>query len=221
MSVRYSVVVPVRDEAGTLEELCRAVRSAMDGAGAPHELIIVDDGSSDGTAELFRRLAPPGARLLERPRRGKAEALQAGFDAARGSVIVTLDGDLQDDPADIPRLLAKLDEGHDLVVGWRRQRQDPFSKRAASAAANLLRRALLGERVHDVGCPLRAFRRPLLERVRLSGGLHRWLTHLAARGGFSVAEVPVSHRPRRHGRSKYGNAGRALQSLLDLPAALR
>lgn len=221
MPVRYSVVVPVRDEAGTLEELIRSLDAVMGAVDPAHEILVVDDGSRDGTPELLRRLDPPRTRLLTSPRPGKAEALQAGFDAARGDVIVTLDGDLQDDPADIPRLLAKLDEGHDLVVGWRRRRRDPFSKRAASAAANALRRALLGERVHDVGCPLRAFRRPLLERVRLRGGLHRWLTHLAARQGFSVAEVEVSHRPRRQGRSKYGNAGRALQSLLDLPAALR
>lgn len=213
---RCSVVVPVRNEAGSLEELLAALGAVMAGVDPAHEILVVDDGSDDGTPELFRRLAPPRARLLRSPGRGKADALQAGFDAARGGVIVTLDGDLQDDPADIPRLLGRLDEGYDLVVGWRRRRNDPLSKRLASRAANLLRRLLLGERVHDVGCPLRVFRRSLLSSIRLRGGLHRWLTALAARRGFKVAELEVSHRPRRHGRSKYGNWGRALEAPADL-----
>jgi glycosyltransferase involved in cell wall biosynthesis len=213
--------VPLRNEAASLEELCRGVHEVMAAADPSYELLLVDDGSDDGTAELFRRLAPPAARLLARERRGKAEALQAGFDAARGELIVTLDGDLQDDPRDIPRLLAALDQGCDLVIGWRRGRRDAWPKRAASALANGLRRLLFGERVHDVGCPLRAFRREVVAGLRLRGGLHRWLTALARARGFRVGELPVSHRPRRHGASRYANLPRAAQSLRELPLVLR
>jgi glycosyltransferase involved in cell wall biosynthesis len=218
---RCSVVVPLRNEADSLEELCRGVHEVMAAVDPSYELLLADDGSDDGTAERFRRLAPPSARLLSLPRRGKAEALQAGFDAARGELIVTLDGDLQDDPADIPRLLAALDEGCDLAIGWRRERRDAWTKRAASALANGLRRLLFGERVHDVGCPLRAFRKEAVRGLRLRGGLHRWLTALAAARGFRVEERPVSHRPRRHGASRYANLPRAAQSLWELPLVLR
>jgi glycosyltransferase involved in cell wall biosynthesis len=178
----------------------------------------VDDGSTDGTAAALRRLAQadPRVRLLRlRQNAGQSAALDAGFRAARGAIVVTMDADLQNDPHDIPKLLAAL-PGHDAVCGWRVDRQDPWTKRVASRVANRVRDRVTRDGVHDTGCSLKVFRREALGRLRLYRGMHRFLPALLQMEGLLVAEVPVSHRPRRAGVSKYGNWQRLWTGLADL-----
>ena len=213
-----SVVVPILDESQCLEQLHRELDSI--GAVQSYELqmIFVDDGSTDGTWNVVQQLARNDPRVLGiRFRRnfGKAAALSAGFDAATGDVIVTMDADLQDDPAEIPNLLAKLDEGCDVVSGWKRQRQDPWHKVWPSRVFNWLVSWLTGVRLHDHNCGLKCFRREVMYEVRMYGELHRFVPVLAAARGFRVGEVVVGHRPRKYGRSKYG-LSRIPKGLLDL-----
>ncbi len=216
--VDLSVVVPVRDEADSLPQLYEELAEVL--ATLPHrsELLFVDDGSRDGSAEIVARWTEEDAAVgLIRLRGpfGKAAALAAGFQHARGQVIVTLDSDLQDDPHEIPRLLARLEEGYDLVSGWKRRRQDPRSKIFFSRIYNLLARKATGVALHDANCGFKAYRREVVEELDLYGHLHRWIPALARRAHFRVGEVAVHHRPRRHGRSKYG-WGRLFRGLFDL-----
>ncbi len=181
-------------------------------------MIFVDDGSIDGSWAVIERLAADDPRVLGiRFRRnfGKAAALNAGFDAAEGDRIVMIDGDLQDDPAEIPHLLAKLDEGFDVVSGWKRVRHDPWHKVLPSRVFNWLVSKLTGVVLHDHNCGLKCFRRDVMLEIRLYGELHRFMPVLASARGFKVSEVVVQHRPRIHGRSKYG-ASRIITGLLDL-----
>lgn len=213
--IRYSVVIPMNNEEDAVQPLVQAVTQVMDSLGAIYELIIVNDGSVDGTLARLNRLMPSAPRLtvVSFPtRQGKGRALQAGLDRARGEILVTLDGDLQNDPNDIPALLQKLEEGYDVVCGWRSPRRDPWMKRASSGVANVIRRMLRRDEVHDVGCALRVFRRTVLPRVNLSDGRHRWFTWLAARAGCRIGEVKVRHHPRRFGRSHYGTWDRLIES---------
>lgn len=223
MTPALSVVIPVRDEAPSVLPLLASVHRVLRGLARPYEVLLVDDGSTDdGVARLKSAgdaVAPLKIVVLDGGQ-GQSVALQAGFDAAQGEILVSLDGDGQNDPQDIPLLLAKLDEGCDVVCGWRHRREDPWSRKIASRLANAVRRRFTGERIHDVGCTLRAFRRPVLEKVHLSGGLHRMFTALAARYGFRVEEVMVAHHPRRAGRSKYGNVGRLIEGTADLLTVL-
>ncbi len=216
-----SVVVPVFNEEESLEILVQRLTEALTQMGRTYELIFVDDGSRDGSYAVLQRLQAGDERLrVIRLRRnfGQTAAFSAGFDRARGEVIVTLDADLQNDPADIPALLAKLDEGYDVVSGWRRDRQDRFlDRRLPSAVANWLISWVTGVRLHDYGCSLKAYRREVLADVRLYGELHRFLPALAHGLGARVTEMPVKHSPRRFGRSKYG-ISRTLKVLLDLLA---
>ncbi|HVE13887.1 MAG TPA: glycosyltransferase family 2 protein [Elusimicrobiota bacterium] len=224
MTPAYSVVIPVHDEAESIVPLLRSLRDVMDALGRPYETIIVDDGSTDGTARALSdapELPSPGVLIRLDGRQGKSAALQAGYDAARAPVLITLDGDGQNDPADIPELLAKLAEGFDVVCGWRHARQDPASKRWASRAANAIRRRLTGETVHDVGCALRVLRREALEKIYLTGGYQRMFVALAARYGSRIAEVRVRHHPRRFGVSKYGFWDRLIEGTADLFRVLR
>jgi glycosyltransferase involved in cell wall biosynthesis len=214
-----SVVVPVHDEAGNVAplhaELCRVLDALPGGC----EILFVDDGSRDATAERLAEIVSrdPRVKVVRfRANRGQALALQAGFDVAGGEIVVTLDGDLQNDPADIPRLLDGIAEGYDVVCGWRRERRDPFwSRRLPSAAANRLIAALTGVALHDNGCTLRAYRREALRRTAIYGELHRFLVPLLVRAGCRHREVVVRHRPRASGRSKYG-VSRLWRVLLDL-----
>ena len=213
-----SVVIPAYDEEANVEPCYREVVDVLEALGRPFEIIVVDDGSRDGTRDVLRRLARADARLrVLRFRRnaGQTAALAAGFQAARGDVVVTMDADLQNDPRDIPRLLEAL-PGHDAVCGWRVDRRDPWSKRVASRLANRVRTRFTRDGVHDTGCTLKAFRRDAVQRLHLYRGLHRFLPALLLMEGFRVTEVPVSHRPRRMGTSKYGNWGRLWASLADL-----
>ncbi len=218
-----SVIVPVFDEADSVEELARRVAEVMEELGRPWELLFVDDGSRDATAERARRLHEEDARIkLIRFRRnfGKAAALSAGFEAARGTLLVTMDGDLQDEPREIPRFLAKLEaEGLDLVSGWKQRRQDPISKRWPSRLFNWATRRLAGVDLHDFNCGFKAYRREVVGEIALYGELHRYIPVLASRKGFRVGELAVEHHARPHGRSKYG-WDRYYKGLLDLITVL-
>jgi glycosyltransferase involved in cell wall biosynthesis len=213
-----SVVVPVHDEERSVALLYDELRSALEPLDAPWEVIFVDDGSTDGTFSALTRLhsSEQNVRVVRLRRNfGKAAALVAGFDQAHGETVVTIDGDLQDDPAEIPRLLAKLDEGFDLVSGWKTHRRDAISRRLLSRIFNRVTSAFSGVRLHDMNCGLKAYRAEVVHGLRLYGELHRFIPVLAHYRGFRIAELPVNHRPREHGRSRYG-VERYLRGFLDL-----
>lgn len=213
-----SVVVPLRDEELTVALLYDEVRAALEPLDRAWELVYIDDGSIDGSwAALTRLHAEHDNVRVVRLRRnfGKATALQAGFAEAEGDVIVTMDADLQDDPAEIPRLLAKLDEGFDLVSGWKTRRRDPLSRRVVSKIFNGVTGWLSGVRLHDMNCGLKAYRAEAVQGLRLYGELHRFIPVLAHHRGFRVAELAVNHRSREHGRSRYG-LERYVRGFLDL-----
>jgi len=214
-----SVVVPVYNEEDNVGPLVEQLRASLDALGRPYELIFVDDGSIDATAARLREAAArvPALRVVRlRGNFGQTAALAAGFDQARGEFVISMDGDGQNDPADIPRLLDKLREGYDVVSGWRRERQDPFwSRRVPSHLANGLISWITGVHLHDYGCALKVYRREILRDVALYGEMHRFLPALCRWVGATVGELPVSHWPRRRGVSKYG-LGRTVRVLLDL-----
>ena len=213
-----SVVVPVHNEERSVALLYDELRSALEPLGTSWETIFVDDGSTDGTFAALTRLhnETENVRVVRLRRNfGKAAALVAGFDQARGDTVVTIDGDLQDDPAEIPRLLAKLDEGFDLVSGWKAHRRDPLSRRVLSRIFNRVTGAFSGVHLHDMNCGLKAYRADVVHGLRLYGELHRFIPVLAHYRGFRIAELPVNHRPREHGRSRYG-VERYLRGFLDL-----
>ena len=213
-----SVVVPLYNEEHSVEELYRQIAAALEPRDQPFEVVYVDDGSTDGSFAVLGSLHETTANVrVVRFRRnfGKAAALQAGFLHARGSIIVTIDADLQDDPAEIPLLLAKLDEGFDLVSGWKSRRRDPFVRRFLSRVFNSVVALVSGVRLHDVNCGLKAYRAEVVQGLHLYGELHRFIPVLAHFRGFRTAEVPVNHRPRLHGRSRYGPV-RYVRGFLDL-----
>jgi glycosyltransferase involved in cell wall biosynthesis len=215
---RISVVIPIYNEAENLADLHRELSASLVSMGEPYEILLVDDGSQDSTLERLVALeaADPRVRVLRLRRNfGQTAAFSAGFDHARGEVVVTSDGDLQNDPADIPRLVAKLDEGYDMVCGWRRHRRDPLSKRVPSWFANRIISTATGVRLHDYGCSLKAIRAEVVKGLRLYGEMHRFIPAVASWMGVRLAEVPVNHRPRTRGQSKYG-LGRTLRVLIDL-----
>ena len=213
-----SVVIPVYNEERSVALLFDEIGSALQPLGQPWEAVFVDDGSDDGTFGALTRLhaAADNVRIVRLRRNfGKAAALQAGFEEASGDVVVTIDGDLQDDPAEIPRLLAKLDEGFDLVSGWKTRRRDPLRRRVPSRIFNWVTGRISGLRLHDLNCGLKAYRAEVLSGLRIYGELHRYIPVLAHYRGFRVAELPVNHRPREHGRSHYGME-RYVRGFLDL-----
>ncbi len=214
-----SVVVPVKDERDNIRPLVHRLREALDDAGLDWEAVVVDDGSRDGTYHALEVLADgePRLRVVRLwQNRGQSAALQAGFDHARGRVVVTMDGDLQNDPADIPRLVAALDGGYDVALGQRANRQDKLLlRKVPSWAANWLIRKVTGVPFKDFGCTLRAMRREVVDGFTLYGERHRFLTAFAVQQGASVVQVPVRHHPRTAGTSKY-NLTRTVRVLLDL-----
>jgi glycosyltransferase involved in cell wall biosynthesis len=217
-SALVSIVVPLYNEEATIGELYLELGRILDTAGITWEIVYVDDGSTDGSyAELVRLHAANVNVRVVRLRRnfGKAAALAAGIDAARGGVVVTMDADLQDDPAEIPGLLAKLDEGYDVVSGWKCDRQDPLVRRVVSRIYNSATRLATGVKLHDMNCGLKAYRSEVFEHVRLYGERHRFVPVLAHHLGFSVTEMPVNHRARVNGRSRFG-IERYLRSPFDL-----
>ena len=213
-----SVVIPLYNEAESVPDLARELQAALEGIGGAYEVIAVDDGSTDETLERLREIARSDPRwtvVSLRRNFGQTAALSAGFDLARGAIVVTLDGDLQNDPADIPLLVAAC-KTHDVVSGWRAERKDPLlTRRLPSALANWLISVVTAVRLHDYGCTLKAYRREVLKALRLYGEMHRFIPAIASWMGISITEVKTHHRPRRFGRSKYG-LGRTLRVLLDL-----
>ena len=214
-----SVVVPLYNEEDSLAPLVERLLSSLRPLGKPFELVLVDDGSSDGTAHRLAELServPELVAVLLRRNYGQTAAMAAGFATSTAPVIVTLDGDLQNDPADIPLLINTLNQGFDLVCGWRQQRQDnAISRLLPSLVANRLIARVTGVRLHDYGCSLKAYRRELLDDLNLYGELHRFLPALAAIEGARITEVAVHHEPRRYGQSKYG-IDRTFRVLMDL-----
>jgi len=212
-----SAIVPVFNEADTLKALLPALFRSLEGLGLSHEVIVVDDGSIDQTGEIVRQLARPQLRLVQLCRNaGQTAALMAGIRFSKGDILVSMDGDLQNDPADIPQLLAKLDQGYDLVSGWRKNRQDaPLRRNLPSRLANRLISAVSGVHLHDYGCTLKAYRRQALQGVRLYGEMHRFIPIYAYWNGARVTEIPVRHHARRHGVSHY-NLKRVPKVLFDL-----
>ena len=217
--LNLSVVVPLYNEEESLPHLVQQLLSALRPTDEAFELVLVDDGSSDRTANVLAKLSaevPEVVAVLLRKNYGQTAAMAAGFDVAGGEVIVSLDGDLQNDPADIPMLLAKLREGYDLVSGWRHQRQDAaLQRKLPSRMANRLIGRVTGVRLHDYGCSLKAYRREVLADMRLYGELHRFLPALAFIEGARITEVKVNHRARQFGSSKYG-IDRTFRVLMDL-----
>ncbi|MER3424929.1 MAG: glycosyltransferase [Nitrospiraceae bacterium] len=219
-----SVVIPIKDERDNLppltEQLLKVLKSASMSQSAPFEILYVDDGSSDGSGPLLDNLAEqyPEVRVLHFDRNyGQTSAFDAGFRQSNGELVVTMDGDLQFDPADILTLLP-LAAHYDLVCGWRKDRHDHVIRKISSRIANWVRSNVTGDRVHDTGCSLKVFRRAVLERIQLFEGMHRFFPALALMYGFTVTEVPVRHFPRAHGQSKYGVGNRLFRSLYDLIA---
>jgi len=213
-----SIVVPVKDEYESLPQLYEELCAVLAGLDLRSEVLFVDDGSSDGSPDLVERWTQrdPCVGLIRlRGNFGKAAALAAGFQHSRGRIIITLDSDLQDDPREIPHLLARLDEGFDLVSGWKQERKDPKSKIFFSKIYNFLARRLTGVDLHDCNCGFKAYRRELVEELDLYGQFHRWIPALATWKHFRIGEVPVKHRARLYGTSKYG-VGRLFRGLFDL-----
>jgi glycosyltransferase involved in cell wall biosynthesis len=214
-----SIVIPILNEAENLELLFAQLIDVLDRMGRNYEIVAVDDGSTDDSFVTLKRLheANPRIKVLRFRRNfGQTAAFAAGFEHARGEVVVTIDADLQNDPADITRLLNKMDEGYDVVSGWRKDRQDRFlDRKLPSMVANWLISVVTGVHLHDYGCSLKAYHRDVIKNVHLYGELHRFIPALASWMGVSVAELPVSHNPRRFGKSKYG-LSRTVRVLLDL-----
>jgi len=214
-----SIVIPVFNEAENLEPLHQEIVAALEGMGRPFEVLFIDDGSVDPSWTVLRGLQNKDRRIrLIRLRRnfGQTAALAAGFDYARGEIIVSLDADLQNDPGDIPALIRKLEEGYDIVSGWRKSRKDKFfSRRVPSLVANSLISRLTRVKLHDYGCTLKAFRSEVIKNVKLYGELHRFIPAIASQLGVRISEVEVNHRPRVHGKSKY-SIFRFTKVVLDL-----
>lgn len=218
-----SIVLPIYNEAENILRLYDELVPVLEATGSSFEIIAVDDGSSDGSFEILKDLSARDGRLRGvRFRRnfGQTAAFAAGFDQAGGDVVVTMDADLQNDPADIPKLLSKMNEGNDVVSGWRQERWKEglvafFTRRIPSATANWLISRVTGVYLHDYGCALKAYRSNVIHEIRLYGDLHRFIPAIASYYGVSIAEVPVNYRPRQFGKSKYG-IGRTVRVLLDL-----
>ncbi len=217
--VRYSIVVPFYNEQDIVEKLCKRIARVMEGVGGTFELIYVDDGSRDETPAILECIAERDDRvwvLLLRRNFGQTTALQAGFDRARGEIIIAMDGDLQHDPYEIPLFIDKINEGYDIASGWRVRRGDNFlTRRLPSRVANWLLGKVSGVKLHDFGTTFKAYRREVLEGVRLYGDMHRFVPAVCARLGAKICEVPIKNVRRRAGKSNYG-MGRTFRVALDL-----
>ena len=218
--ITLSVVIPAYNEEESIEACVREVAGVLEGVGGGHEILVVDDGSSDDTFQILRKLRQeiPCLRVIRFARNcGQTAAFDAGFKAAAGKVVATMDADLQNDPADIPKMLALMDRW-DVVCGVRQKRRDSLLRRMSSRIANAVRNRMTGDSIRDVGCSLRAMRAECLAGLKLYDGMHRFLPTLLKWDGWRVTEAPVNHRPRRWGKSKYGVRNRLFRGLRDLMA---
>jgi len=217
-----SIVIPAYNEQDNVILLYREIKKAVDRITRDYEIIYIDDGSSDLTFKNLLKLSKEDSkvRIIKfRKNFGQTAAMDAGFKAAKGNIIVAMDADLQNDPADIPKLLEKINEGYDVVSGWRYKRKDPLSKKLISLLANFLRKRLTGEAIHDSGCSLKAYRKECFEGLNLYGEMHRFIPALLKWKGFKISEVKVNHRPRKHGKTKY-SLSRVMRGSLDLVVVL-
>jgi len=217
-SIELSIVIPVFNEEGNLPILIPKLIDVLSQFGSPYEVIFVDDGSTDESRRILKEFASkyPDIRILGlKENRGLSTALYAGFKETRGKIIVTLDSDLQNDPVDIPKLLSYLDQ-YDMATGWRINRQDPWLKEISSKVANAIRNRISGEAIKDSACTLRAFKRECIQEIPVFDGMHRFLSTLVKMKGYRIIEVPITHHPRRFGRSKYNIRNRAWRAFVDL-----
>ncbi|MCL5070910.1 MAG: glycosyltransferase family 2 protein [Actinobacteria bacterium] len=213
-----SVVIPVYNEEDNVWLLYDNLEPVLSKLGRNYEVILVDDGSKDGTYNKLRQLHEKNNHfkvIKFRRNFGQTPAMRAGFDFAGGDIIITLDADLQNDPEDIPKILKKMDEGYDIVSGWRKDRKDKVSRRFPSAVANKIISVLFGVRLHDYGCTLKAYRKEVLENIELYGEMHRYIPAIASWMGINVAEIPVNHQARKFGKAKYG-ISRTIRVILDI-----
>ena len=214
MDTKISIVVPLYNEEGNVEELHKKIVKSCNQLKKGYEIIFVDDGSTDKTVKLVKKLSP--LKLIElRKNFGQTAAFDAGFKEAKGEIIITMDGDLQNDPNDIPLLLKKMGEGFDVVSGWRKNRKDSIEKKIFSRSANILRKILLKDSIHDSGCSLKAYKAEALKTIDLYGEMHRFIPAILELDGWKVGEVVVSHHPRIHGTTKY-NWKRGLKGFVDM-----
>jgi glycosyltransferase involved in cell wall biosynthesis len=216
--MKLSIVIPTYNEVENVSRLYAELTPVLKKLKDPHEIIYVDDGSTDGTRQKLRELHAKDKNvkvLLHRRNFGQTAAMDTGFKYAHGDIIITMDADLQNDPADIPRLLAKMEEGYDVVSGWRKNRQDPISKKLLSKLAGFLRRLMTREKIHDSGCTLKAYRKECFAGLDLYGEMHRYIPAILTWRGFRVGEIVVNHRARQFGKTKYGMR-RLFRGFLDL-----
>ena len=211
---KISIVIPVMDEQDNVTELYNQLKPVLSKTGE-YEILFIDDGSRDETAKRIKEIKDKNVRLIQFQRNfGKAAALSCGFKESKGDIIVTMDGDLQDDPKEIPRFIEKLKE-YDVVSGWKFKRHDPITKTMPSKFFNWLTKKITGVKIHDSNCGFKAYRKYVVENLDIYGELHRYIPALAHRKGYSIGEIKVEHHARKHGKSKYG-AGRLLKGFLDL-----
>jgi len=219
-AIVISAIIPVFNEEENLPILVPRLIEVLNRTGKPYEVIFVDDGSSDRSRAVLKKVQAevPSIRIVAlKENRGLSAALWAGMREARGEILVTLDSDLQNDPSDIPKLLQYLDR-YDMATGWRQKRDDPWSKRIASKVGNKVRNWLSGETIHDSACTLRAFKRESVKNIPVFNGMHRFMSTLVRMEGYRIVEVPVAHHPRKHGKSKYNIRNRLWRGLCDLLA---
>ncbi len=215
---KLSIVVPLYNEEESLKPLFEEIRKGVRNLGLEYEIIFVDDGSTDNSLNVIRELSKRDTRVKYisfRKNYGKSAALNIGFNEASGDVVITMDADLQDDPLEIPNLLNKLEEGYDLVSGWKKTRYDPFVKRNSSKFFNWVTRLFSGIKIHDFNCGLKAYRKEVVKSVYVHGELHRYIPVLAGWKGFKISEIPVRHHPRRYGKTKFG-ISRFFKGFVDL-----
>lgn len=215
---KLSFVIPAKNEEDSVRILYKEILDVVEKIGNPFEIIFIDDGSTDNTFEEFRKIyrADKRVKVIKlRGNFGKSIALQAGFDKSKGDIIFTLDGDLQDNPKEIPNFLTQLENGYDLVSGWKKKRYDPINKVIPSIIFNYLARSLTGVNIHDTNCGFKAYKREVIQNLNLYGELYRFIPIIASKQNFNVGEIVVEHRPRQFGKTKFG-WGRTIKGILDL-----
>ena len=217
-AVDLSILIPLYNERESIRELASEITESLERLSISYEIIFVDDGSRDGSFEEIKTLASTDSRIIGirfRRNYGKSAALSEGFEISRGNIVVTMDADLQDDPAELPAMIEKLNEGYDVISGWKKNRKDPLTKKIPSRLFNFVTRLMSGVRIHDFNCGLKIYKADVVKTVRVYGELHRYIPVLAKWAGFRVGELVVNHRSRKYGSTKFG-ASRFFKGFLDL-----